>query len=70
MTQIGFKELKLEWDELLQKEFIWASVLTCSGLVLFAKKNNETLGWCIDYNELNKSIIQKQILIIPNKGFC
>ena len=69
MTKIGFRQLKLIWDELLQNKSIWLRVYPCSALVLFANKNNGTLGWCTNYNKLNKAIIQKQIPIIPNRGF-
>jgi hypothetical protein len=46
-------ELKLQLQELLDKEYIRPSVSPWGALVLFVKKKDGTLRICIDYRKLN-----------------
>ena len=49
MAQTELKELKIQLQELMDKEFIRPSVSPWGALVLFVKKKDGTLQMCIDY---------------------
>ena len=54
MAPMELKELKLQLQELLEKEFIRLSVSLWGAPVVFVKKKDGTLWLCIDYRQLNK----------------
>ena len=51
------KELKMQLQELLDKEFIRPSFSPWGAPVLFVKNNDGSLQLCIDYKQLNKVTI-------------
>ena len=54
------KELKLELQDLLEREFIRESGSPWGGPVLFVKKKDESLRLCIDYRGLNDMTIKNK----------
>ena len=54
------QELKVQIQELLDKDFIRSSTSPCHAPVLFAKKKDKTLRLCIDYRQLNKVTIKNR----------
>lgn len=54
MAPAKLKELKEQLQELLDNRLIQLSVSLWRALVLFVKKNDESLRLCIDYRELNQ----------------
>jgi hypothetical protein len=53
-------ELKIQLQELLDKEYIKPSVSPWGAPVLFVKKKDDTLRLCIDYRQLNKLTINNE----------
>jgi hypothetical protein len=53
-------ELKIQLQELLDKEYIKPSVSPWGAPVLFVNNNDGTLRLCIDYRQLNKLTIKKK----------
>ena len=53
-------KLKIQLQELLDKEYIRTSVSPWGAPVLFVKNKDGTLRICIDYRQLNKVTIKKQ----------
>jgi hypothetical protein len=51
-------ELKIQLQELLDKEYIKPSVSPWGEPILFVKKKDDTLRLCIDYKQLNKMTIK------------
>ena len=61
MAPAELKELKAQLQDLLDKAFIRPSVSPWGAPVLFVKKKDGSMRLCIDYRELNKRTIKKQI---------
>eukprot|EP00253_Pinus_taeda_P007271 PITA_07271 len=53
-------ELKMQLQELLEKNYICPSVSPWGAPVLFVKKKDDTLRMCIDYRQLNKLTIKNK----------
>ncbi|KAL4032686.1 hypothetical protein IC575_005767 [Cucumis melo] len=60
MAPSELKELKVQFQELIDKEYIRPSVSPWGALVLFMKKKDSTLRLCIDYRQLNKVTIRNK----------
>ena len=60
MAPTEMKELKDQFQELLDLEFIQPSVSLWGAPVLFLKKKDESMRLCIDYRKLNKVTFKNQ----------
>ncbi|XP_017982343.1 PREDICTED: RNA-directed DNA polymerase homolog [Theobroma cacao] len=60
MTLVKLRKLKDQLEDLLDKDFIRPSVSTWGALVLFLKKKNRLMRLCIDYRQLNMSMIKNR----------
>ena len=60
MAPVELKELKLQLQELLKKEFIRPSVSPWGAPVLFVKKKDGSLQLCVDYRQLNKMTMKNK----------
>jgi hypothetical protein len=60
MSLLKLTELKIQLQELLDKQYIRPSVLPWGAPVLFVKKKGGTLRGCIDYRQLNKMTIKNK----------
>ena len=60
MAPVELKELKVQLQELLDKDFIRPSVSRWGAPVLFVKKKDGSMRLCIDYRELNKVTIKNK----------
>ena len=58
MAPTELKELKMQFQDLVDKGFIRPSVSPCATPVLFVKKKNRIMMLCIDYRQLNKVTIK------------
>ena len=63
MAPVDLKELKLQWQELLEKGFIRPSISPWGALVLFVKKKDGTLRLCVDSRQLNKVTVKNKYLL-------
>jgi hypothetical protein len=54
------KELQMKLEELLKKVYIHPSVSPSGAPILFVKKKDGTLRLCIDFTQLNKSIVKNK----------
>jgi len=60
MAPMELAELKVELQELLDKGFIRPRNLPWGASVLFVKKKDGTLHFCIDYRQLNKVTVKNR----------
>ena len=60
MAPAELKELKAQWQDLLDKGFIQSSVSPRGAPVLFVTKKDGSMRLCIDYRELNKRTIKNK----------
>jgi len=60
MNILELNELKVQLQELIDKNYIRPSVSPWGAPVLFVKKKNGTLRLCIDYRQLNKMTIKNR----------
>ena len=60
MAHIELKELEVQLQELLGKGFIRPNVSPWGAPMLFVKKNDGSMRFCIDYRELNKVIVRNK----------
>jgi hypothetical protein len=60
MSMPELKELQLKLEELLKKGYIHPSVSPWGALVLFVKKKDRTLRFCIDFRQLNKVTVKNK----------
>jgi hypothetical protein len=60
MSLLELTELKIQLQELLDKEYISLSVSPWRAPILFAKKKDKTMRLCIDYRQLNKIIVENK----------
>ena len=60
MAPVELQELRVQLQELLDKEFIRSSTLPWGAPVLFAKKKDKTLRVCNDYRQLSRITIKNR----------
>ena len=60
MAATELKELKIQLQELLDKEFIRPSVSPWGAPILFVKKKDGTLRMCIDYRKINNMTMKNK----------
>ena len=60
MNILELNELKLQLQELIDKNYVRSSVSPWGAPVLFVKKKDGTLFLCIDYRKLNKMKIKNR----------
>ena len=77
MAPVELKELKVQLQELLDKEFVRPSVSPWGTPVLFVKKKDGTLRMCINYRHINKVTVKNKYplpriedLFYQLKGAC
>ena len=64
LSDYKFEQIKKYLNEHLRKEFIIFNYVSFAFLILFIKKLNKRLRFCVDYKKLNV-IIKKNRYLIP-----
>ena len=59
-TPVELKELNIQLQEFQSKGFIWPSTSPWGALVLFVKKKDGSLRFCVDYRKLNKVTVKNK----------
>ena len=60
MSTLELKELQMQLEQLLKKGYICPSFSPWGELVLFVKKKDGRLRLCINFRQLNKSIVKNK----------
>ena len=60
MAPVELKELNIQLQEFQSKGFIWPSTSPWGALVLFVKKKDGSLRFCVDYRKLNKVTVKNK----------
>ena len=60
MTPVELKELNIQLQEFQSKGFIWPSTSPWGAPVLFVKKKDGSLRFCVDYRKLNKVTVKNK----------
>jgi hypothetical protein len=60
MSHEELKELKVQLEELLAKDYIKPSKLPYGVTVLFVHKKDGTVRMCVDYKALNKATVKNR----------
>ena len=60
MKILELNESKLQFQELIDKNYVRPSLSPWGSLILFVKKKDDTLYICIDYHQLNKMEIKNR----------
>ena len=63
MTPVELKELNIQLQEFQSKGFIWPSTSPWGAPVLFVKKKDGSLRFCVDYRKLNKVTVKNKYLL-------
>lgn len=63
MAPAELKELKTQLQELVDKGFIRPNMSPWGALVLFVKKNDDTMRLCIDYRKLNQVTVKNKYML-------
>ena len=63
MAPTELKELKIQLQKLLDKEFVRPSVSPWGAPILFVKKKDGTLIMCIDYQQINKVTVKNKYML-------
>jgi hypothetical protein len=60
MSTSELKELQMQLEKLLKKEYIRPSISPWGAPILFVKKKHGTLRLCIDFRQLNKATVKNK----------
>ncbi len=63
MSSYKLQKIKKYLEENLKKKFITLSKAFCASLILFVKKKDDSLRFCVNYRKLNALIKRDRYLI-------
>jgi hypothetical protein len=66
MLTLELQELKMQLKELLDLGLVRLSVSLWGASVIFVRKKDISWRLCIDYRQLNKSMIKKSVPVTEN----